>query len=317
MLIGVAGAGWWGSNIIRTLHGFERVEGIRAFDADPAVADRFAGYAKCLFVRSYEALLADRAVEAVCIATPPRTHAELTRRALAAGKHVLIEKPPADSAAEVEELGRLAERSGLVYMMDALYLFLEPVIALKEMLDAVPRGDIRFVQAYRIGDELRREGAGIQRISRTMFASGTDVVEDLFFHDAALLQRFFGDIAFVSAEKQFLYHPALCDTARIRLRAGDIPIELLLSWSQTGRRRGMSVYLRDAIIEYDALKEQNQISRHTLSSNSREEHSIPQTPPLAAMLASFLDAVAGGGENRAGADFMHHIIHLWEHIKHA
>src|SRR5215213_3668846 len=63
---------------------------------------------------SYDALLADDGVDAVYISLPNSLHHEWTLRALAAGKHVLCEKPYTRHAAEVEEAFDLAERNGVV-----------------------------------------------------------------------------------------------------------------------------------------------------------------------------------------------------------
>jgi len=63
---------------------------------------------------SYDALLADDGVDAVYISLPNSLHHEWTLRALAAGKHVLCEKPYTRHAAEVDEAFDLAERNGLV-----------------------------------------------------------------------------------------------------------------------------------------------------------------------------------------------------------
>ena len=64
----------------------------------------------------FEELLEDPEVEAVVVATPVVTHAELARRALLAGKHVFVEKPMALGAEDAEELVALAEERGLVLM---------------------------------------------------------------------------------------------------------------------------------------------------------------------------------------------------------
>ena len=60
---------------------------------------------------SYEAVLADPAVDAVAIATPAATHFDLVRAALEAGKHVLVEKPLTPSVAEGQKLAALARES--------------------------------------------------------------------------------------------------------------------------------------------------------------------------------------------------------------
>lgn len=62
---------------------------------------------------SYEALIGDPSIDLVYVATPPSLHAESARRALSAGKHVLVEKPFAMNAAEARDVLRAAERAGL------------------------------------------------------------------------------------------------------------------------------------------------------------------------------------------------------------
>jgi len=77
----------------------------------------------------WDALLADPAVSAVVIATPPAPRFDLARRALAAGKHLLLEKPVALAVDQVRELQRLALQKGLVVGVDyeyrALPLFMQ------------------------------------------------------------------------------------------------------------------------------------------------------------------------------------------------
>jgi len=69
----------------------------------------------------FEALLADPAIDALVLATPPEPRFELARAALQAGKHLLLEKPVALDAAAIEELQRLALRQGLTVAVDFEY----------------------------------------------------------------------------------------------------------------------------------------------------------------------------------------------------
>ncbi|MCP9809978.1 Gfo/Idh/MocA family oxidoreductase [Cyanobium sp. HWJ4-Hawea] len=69
----------------------------------------------------FDGLLADPAVEAIVIATPPAPRFELARRALEAGKHLLLEKPVGLNSQEVAELQRLAIGLGLTVAVDFEY----------------------------------------------------------------------------------------------------------------------------------------------------------------------------------------------------
>jgi len=64
-------------------------------------------------VADYRDLLAMRDIDAVAIATPPQVRYRIAREAIAAGKHVLIEKPPAGSLAELFDLAALAQAAGV------------------------------------------------------------------------------------------------------------------------------------------------------------------------------------------------------------
>src|SRR5581483_365075 len=74
---------------------------------------------------------------------------ELAKRALEAGKHVLVEKPPALTAAETEELLATAEEHGRVLMPGHLLLYHPGVVALKELLDRGELGDVLYVYGNR------------------------------------------------------------------------------------------------------------------------------------------------------------------------
>jgi xylose dehydrogenase (NAD/NADP) len=93
----------------------DRVEVVAVASRDPRRAEAYAReHAIERAYGSYEALLEDPDVEAVYISLPNALHVEWTLRALAAGKHVLCEKPLSRRAHEVEEAFDLAEREGLV-----------------------------------------------------------------------------------------------------------------------------------------------------------------------------------------------------------
>ncbi len=62
-------------------------------------------------------LLADETLDAVVVATPVPTHAELALQVLEAGKHCFVEKPLAQSAADAEQVAAAAESSGRILMV--------------------------------------------------------------------------------------------------------------------------------------------------------------------------------------------------------
>src|SRR6185312_15471440 len=102
--------GYWGRNLVRN---FDDLTDLRVIcDADERLLGEFAQrYPNAQATQDFDELLgAD--LEAVVIATPVPSHYPLAKRALEAGKHVFVEKPPAMRAAEMQELIGLAEANG-------------------------------------------------------------------------------------------------------------------------------------------------------------------------------------------------------------
>jgi xylose dehydrogenase (NAD/NADP) len=96
---------------------------------------------------SYEALLADPAVEAIYISLPNSMHVEWTKRALQAGKHVLCEKPMDRRPAQVERAFALADERGLVLSEAFMWRHNPQSARLRELLDGGAIGDVRLVRA--------------------------------------------------------------------------------------------------------------------------------------------------------------------------
>jgi predicted dehydrogenase len=97
---------------------------------------------------SYDELLAEPEIDAVYIPLPNGLHEHWTLRALAAGKHVLCEKPFAANVAEAERMADAAQKSGLV-LMEAFHYRYHPLMArAKEIVDSGELGAIRRIEAW-------------------------------------------------------------------------------------------------------------------------------------------------------------------------
>ncbi|MGD0462542.1 MAG: Gfo/Idh/MocA family oxidoreductase [Tepidisphaeraceae bacterium] len=109
----IVGTGYVADQYARTLPFHPELKLLGAFDRN---AEHLDGFCRLFSVRRYdrlEELLEDGAVELVLNLTNPRSHFEITRRALEAGKHVYSEKPLGMSVSEARQLAALAEQRGL------------------------------------------------------------------------------------------------------------------------------------------------------------------------------------------------------------
>lgn len=149
--IAVIGAGYWGPNLARNFRNSPDWDLVAICDIDQDRAQRLAdsvGGARA--VSSLNDLLSSEDIDAVAIATPARTHHGITRAALNAGKHVMVEKPLADTGARGRDMVRAAAERGLVLMTDHTYCYTPAVLKIRELIADGALGDILFIDSVRI-----------------------------------------------------------------------------------------------------------------------------------------------------------------------
>jgi predicted dehydrogenase len=113
---GILGAAKFARDFMaRAIHAAEGAELVALATSDPRKAEGFAAFCPGLKVHAtYEALLADPGIDAVYIPLPNHLHLEWTLKALAAGKHVLTEKPIAMKAEEIDQIIAARDATGLL-----------------------------------------------------------------------------------------------------------------------------------------------------------------------------------------------------------
>src|SRR5580765_3885156 len=122
--IGVIGYGYWGPNLVRNFMGDAGWRVVSVCDRSEArLAEVGRFYPGVTTTRNPEDLFRNPAIDAIAIATPVATHFELAMGALRAGKHVLVEKPIASSAAEATQMIEKAARRKLVLLVDHTFVF--------------------------------------------------------------------------------------------------------------------------------------------------------------------------------------------------
>lgn len=149
--IAVVGAGYWGPNLARNFRSSELWELAAIVDLDRARAQKLAdSVGGVAVVTEFEEVLRDPAIDALAFATPARTHHPLVMRALNAGKHVLVEKPLADSSEKAHEMIDAASRNGVVLMTDHTYCYTPAVQKIRELVADGSLGEILFIDSVRV-----------------------------------------------------------------------------------------------------------------------------------------------------------------------
>jgi len=172
--VGIIGYGYWGPNLVRNFFetkgaSVRQVCDLRAGRLEHA-AMRFPGVRTTTNV---DELMDDSTVDAVAIATPVSTHFDFAMRALAAGKHVLIEKPLAGTAEQARRIIEEAARRGLVLMVDHTFVYTGAVRRIREIVASGDLGDIYYYDSV--------------RVNLGLFQHDISVIWDLAVHDLSIL----------------------------------------------------------------------------------------------------------------------------------
>jgi len=154
--VAVIGCGHWGKNLVRNFHEL----GALRMVCDTADAGRQASESiapGCQVVAELSEVLASD-VSAIVLATPAETHFSLTRRALEAGKDILVEKPLALTYEQGAQLVRMAEGSGRILMVGHVLEYHPGILKLRELVSSGELGKIWYIYSNRLSlGKIRRE----------------------------------------------------------------------------------------------------------------------------------------------------------------
>jgi predicted dehydrogenase len=263
-------------------------------------------------------VLADPTIDAVVIATPPRTHHAIAAAALRAGKHVLVEKPLAKTAAEAADLIELADAGGLVLMPGHTFLYSPPVNTIRDLITSGDLGDIYFISTSRVNLGLHQ--------------ADVSVAWDLGPHDFSILRYWLEETPrHVTAMSRGCVIPGIPDVAFINLEfpSGTIA-HVELSWLAPSKlRRTTIVGSRKMIVYDDTSNEPVRVFdsgvvlpnpetygeyRMTYRTGDIVSPHIPAAEPLYLELADFCTAIRTGGTPRSSAEIGLDVVRIIESV---
>lgn len=174
------GVGYWGPNLLRNLMSSKRCEVSTVVDLSEERRRYVSGlYPGVQVSPDPDVVFSDPEVQAVILATPVATHYDLALKALAAGKHIMVEKPIACSVAEVEAIGAAAKERGLVAMVGHTFIYNAAVRYVKQLIDSGELGEIRYINS--------------QRLNLGRIRSDVDALWNFGPHDISIIQYWLGD----------------------------------------------------------------------------------------------------------------------------
>jgi predicted dehydrogenase len=181
--IAAVGYGYWGSKHVRVLSSIPEVA-VTVVDPQPERrAEAAAHYPTVGLAARLDDVLDE--VDAVLVATPPGTHAEVAGRALRAGRHALVEKPLATSVEDAEMLVEVADKHGAFLMAGHTFEYNPAVWKLRDLVRSGVLGDILYVDTA--------------RLSLGRYQRDVNVIWDLAPHDISITSYILDDVPSATA----------------------------------------------------------------------------------------------------------------------
>lgn len=317
--IAVVGLGYWGPNVLRNLQELEEAEVSYACDLRPeALATVQRRYPALRPTADIDTVLSDPGVEAVALCTPVATHHTLAARALAAGKHVFVEKPLAGSSAEARELVEAAAASDLVLMPGHTFVYSPPVTLSRELIQSGALGDIYFITTSRVNLGLHQPDVS--------------VVWDLAPHDFSILRHWLGEMPIrVSAISRSCVVEGTADVAFIDLEyASGTIAHVEIAWLAPGKLRRTAVVGSEKMLVYDdtsnepvrifdsgaSLPDPETFGEYRLTYRTGDilSPAVDAAEPLSLELADFCEAVRTGSEPRSSAELGLDVVAMTEAV---
>lgn len=237
----VIGCGYWGPNLIRNLAEQKEARIVSLCDLDEEKLKKQKQ--KYLWVKTTtqtgSILRKNNSIDAVVIATPPRTHFGLAKTALSSGKHVLVEKPLALSVKEAQELVNLARKNKKILMVGHTFLYNLAIRKLKEYIDKGILGRIFYIYT--------------QRLNLGIIRSDVNALWNFGPHDIAILLYLLGkEPTAVSCWGLDFLQKGIEDVVFLRLEfPGKIGAHLQISWLDPQKVRKVVVVGSRKMVVFD------------------------------------------------------------------
>lgn len=238
--VAIVGTGSWGINHVRVFASDPTAEVVWVCDESARASQKAAALAPgAKSSSSIEPILEAGDVDAMVLATPAITHADLACRALEAGLHVFVEKPLSLNVGDAERVKEAADRHDRIVMVGHLMLYHPVVGHLKELLESGELGELFYLYS-------RRVNLGRLRTDENALWSFAP-------HDISMIDYFMGEEPVsVAARGESYLQPGIEDVVFVTLKfRGRQMAHIHLSWLDPRKERRLTIVGSQKMAEFD------------------------------------------------------------------
>jgi predicted dehydrogenase len=316
--VAVVGLGYWGPNLARNLDALPGVSLLWCCDERVQTHARVAAaHPGVRLTTALEQVLGDAAVDAVVLATPVPTHAELAVRVLEAGKHCFVEKPLAQSVADGERALAAARAAGRVLMVGHLLQYHPGVQRLARVIEDGELGEIHYIYSNRLNlgqlraDENALWSLGAHDVSVVLHLAGEEPCE-LEARGESYMRAGVEDVVF----------------AYMRFPSG-LAAHLHLSWLDPHKERRFTVVGSRRMATFDDMELERKLTvydkgfdgaadswgEYITRSGDIYSPRIPNAEPLRLECEHFIECVRSGREPLSGGESGLRVVRVLEGLQ--
>jgi predicted dehydrogenase len=316
--VGVAGLGYWGPNLARNFAAIAGCELTWLCDTSQPAREKLArAFPGARATASLQDMLDDPELDAVVLATPVPTHAQLAVEVAGAGKHCFVEKPLATTAADAQRAVSAAEQAGKTLMVGHLLEYHPAVHRLKQLLDEGELGDLYYVYGNRqnLGklraDENALWSLGAHDVSVVLALINEEPVECLA-HGSSFVREGIEDVVF----------------CYLRFPSGAVA-HLHLSWLDPHKERRLTVVGAKRMATFDDMQIEGKLTVYDKGfdedSRSWGEYiarsgdifspRVPNVEPLRLECEHFIDCIRTGATPRSDGHSGLRVVRVLERLQ--
>lgn len=240
LTIAQIGCGYWGPNLLRAFNGADSCSVKYVIDsADDRRRFVAKNYPSIIVDADFNTVLRDDEVDAIVVATPAATHYDFAKRAMAADKHVFVEKPIAMSTAEAVALEEMSAARRLVLMVGHVFLYNPAVVYLKKLITSGELGEVFYIYS--------------QRLNLGVIRADVNALWNLAPHDVSIINYLLDEAPrSVAAHGTDYIQSGIADVVFLNLAFSKrIRAHVHVSWLDPNKVRRMTVVGSKKMVVYD------------------------------------------------------------------
>ena len=243
--------GWWSDVLADAIQRSGKLKITACFSRSEDKREAFARKYACTAASTYEEILGDRRIEAIINTTPNSAHLETTYAAAAAGKHVFLDKPIANTVDDARAITEACRKAGVVLAIGYQRRRESPFRWVRKQIDAGVFGRLVNAESNISRDRAGKIDLGSWRYQASGMPEG--VMLQIGIHYTDVLEYLVGPVAAVSARLAQLVLPGdNPDVASLVLEHDNGALSTLnASYASASENYVMNIYGKEASAYYD------------------------------------------------------------------